>query len=61
MAGAIAAMDDQVFITKVFDSNKKVKDFTISELVIRGIKPSIPSANFCLFLIEKFGAKAYRI
>ena len=46
MAGAIAAMDDQEFITKVLDNNKKVKDFTISEFNIRGIKTIPSSANF---------------
>ena len=54
MAGAIAAMDDQVFITKVLDNNKKVKDFTISEFNIRGIKTIPSSANFVYFSLENY-------
>ncbi|AZI55283.1 aminotransferase class I/II-fold pyridoxal phosphate-dependent enzyme [Epilithonimonas vandammei] len=54
MAGAIAAMDDQVFITKVLDNNQKVKDFTISEFNIRGIKTIPSSANFVYFSLENY-------
>ena len=54
MAGAIAAMDDQEFITKVLDNNKKVKDFTISEFNIRGIKTIPSSANFVYFSLENY-------
>ena len=54
MAGAIAAMDDQEFITKVLDNNQKVKDFTISEFNIRGIKTIPSSANFVYFSLENY-------
>ncbi len=54
MAGAIAAIDDQEFITKVLDNNKKVKDFTISEFNIRGIKTIPSSANFVYFSLENY-------
>lgn len=54
MAGAIAGMDDQVFITKVLDNNQKVKDFTISEFNIRGIKTIPSSANFVYFSLENY-------
>ena len=54
MAGAIAATDDQVFITKVLDNNQKVKDFTISEFNIRGIKTIPSSANFVYFSLENY-------
>lgn len=54
MAGAIAAMDDQEFITKVLDNNQKVKDFTISEFNIRGIKTIPSSANFIYFSLENY-------
>lgn len=54
MAGAIAALDDQVFITKVLDNNQKVKDFTISEFNIRGIKTIPSSANFVYFSLENY-------
>ena len=54
MAGAIAAMDDQEFITKVLDNSKKVKDFTISEFNIRGIKTIPSSANFVYFSLENY-------
>lgn len=54
MAGAIAGMDDKEFITKVLDNNKKVKDFTISEFNIRGIKTIPSSANFVYFSLENY-------
>ncbi len=54
MAGAIAAMDDQEFITKVFDNNQKVKDFTNSEFQKRGIKTIPSSANFVYFSLENY-------
>lgn len=54
MAGAIAAMEDQEFITKVLNNNQKVKDFTVSEFNKRGIK-TIPSfANFVYFSLENY-------
>ena len=60
MAGAIAAMDDQVFITKVLDNNKKVKDFTISEFNIRGIKTIPSSANFVYFSLENYKSDYFK-
>lgn len=60
MAGAIAAMDDQEFITKVLDNNKKVKDFTISEFNIRGIKTIPSSANFVYFSLENYKSDYFK-
>ena len=60
MAGAIAAMDDQVFITKVLDNNQKVKDFTISEFNIRGIKTIPSSANFVYFSLENYKSDYFK-
>ncbi|WP_312418465.1 histidinol-phosphate transaminase [Epilithonimonas sp.] len=54
MAGAIAAMEDQEFITKVLNNNQKVKDFTVSEFNKRGIKTIPSSANFVYFSLEKY-------
>jgi len=54
MAGAISAMDDQEFITKVLDNNQKVKDFTNSEFQRRGIKTIPSSANFIYFSLENY-------
>jgi histidinol-phosphate aminotransferase len=54
MAGAIAGMDDKEFINKVLDNNQKVKDFTISEFNIRGIKTIPSSANFVYFSLENY-------
>ena len=60
MAGAIAAMDDQEFITKVLDNSKKVKDFTISEFNIRGIKTIPSSANFVYFSLENYKSDYFK-
>ena len=60
MAGAIAALDDQVFITKVLDNNQKVKDFTISEFNIRGIKTIPSSANFVYFSLENYKSDYFK-
>lgn len=60
MAGAIAAIDDQEFITKVLDNNKKVKDFTISEFNIRGIKTIPSSANFVYFSLENYKSDYFK-
>lgn len=60
MAGAIAAMDDQEFITKVLDNNQKVKDFTISEFNIRGIKTIPSSANFVYFSLENYKSDYFK-
>ena len=60
MAGAIAAMDDQEFMTKVLDNNKKVKDFTISEFNIRGIKTIPSSANFVYFSLENYKSDYFK-
>ena len=54
MAGAISAMDDQEFITKVLDNNQKVKDFTNAEFQKRGIKTVPSSANFVYFSLENY-------
>lgn len=54
MAGAIAAMEDQEFISKVLDNNQKVKDFTVSEFNKRGIKTIPSSANFVYFSLENY-------
>ncbi|WP_313270735.1 pyridoxal phosphate-dependent aminotransferase [Epilithonimonas vandammei] len=54
MAGAIAALEDQEFITKVLNSNQKVKDFTVSEFNKRGIKTIASSANFVYFSLENY-------
>ena len=60
MAGAIAAIDDQEFITKVLDNNQKVKDFTISEFNIRGIKTIPSSANFVYFSLENYKSDYFK-
>ncbi len=54
MAGAIAAMDDQEFISKVLDNNQKVKNFTNAEFLKRGIKTIPSSANFVYFSLENY-------
>jgi len=54
MAGAIAAMEDQEFISKVLDNNQKVKDFTVSEFHKRGIKTIPSSANFVYFSLDYY-------
>jgi len=54
MAGAIAAMEDQEFISKVLDNNQKVKDFTVSEFQKRGIKTIPSSANFVYFSLDNY-------
>ena len=54
MAGAIAAMEDQEFITKVLNNNQKVKDFTVSEFNKRGIKTISTSANFVYFSLGNY-------
>ncbi|WP_312765920.1 histidinol-phosphate transaminase [Epilithonimonas sp.] len=54
MAGAISAMDDKEFITKVLDNNQKVKDFTNSEFQKQGIRTIPSSANFVYFSLENY-------
>jgi len=54
MAGAIAAIEDQEFISKVLDNNQKVKDFTVSEFQKRGIKTIPSAANFVYFSLENY-------
>ncbi len=54
MAGAISALDDQEFITKVLDNNQRVKDFTNSEFQKLGIKTIPSSANFVYFSLENY-------
>ncbi len=54
MAGAIAAMEDEIFISKVLDNNEKSKDFTISEFRKRGIKTIPSSANFVYFSLDNY-------
>ena len=54
MAGAIAAMEDEIFISKVLDNNQKSKDFTISEFRKRGIKTIPSSANFVYFSLDNY-------
>ncbi|UQB69514.1 aminotransferase class I/II-fold pyridoxal phosphate-dependent enzyme [Epilithonimonas zeae] len=54
MTGAIAAMEDQEFISKVLVNNQKVKDFTVSEFNKRGIKTIPSSANFIYFSLENY-------
>lgn len=54
MAGGISAMEDQEFISKVLDSNQKVKDFAMSEFEKRGIKTIPSSANFIYFSLENY-------
>jgi histidinol-phosphate aminotransferase len=54
MAGAIAAMEDQEFISKVLDNNQKVKEFTVSEFQKRGIKIIPSSANFVYFSLDNY-------
>lgn len=60
MAGAIAGMDDKEFIAKVLDNNQKVKDFTISEFNIRGIKTIPSSANFVYFSLENYKSDYFK-
>lgn len=60
MAGAIAAMEDQEFITKVLNNNQKVKDFTVSEFNIRGIKTIPSSANFVYFSLENYKSDYFK-
>ena len=54
MAGAIAAVEDQEFISKVLDNNQKVKDFTVAEFQKRGIKTIPSAANFVYFSLENY-------
>lgn len=54
MAGAIAAVEDQEFISKVLDNNQKVKDFTMSEFQKRGIKTISSTANFVYFSLDNY-------
>lgn len=60
MAGAIVVMEDQGFISKVLDSNQKVKDFTVSEFPKRGIKTIPSSANFVYFSLENYKDDYFR-
>lgn len=60
MAGAIAAMEDHGFISKVLDNNQKVKDFTMSEFQKRGIKAIPSSANFVYFSLENYKDDYFR-
>ncbi len=60
MAGAIAAMEDQEFISKVLNNNQKVKDFTVSEFQKRGIKTISSSANFVYFSLDNYKAEYFK-
>lgn len=54
MAGAIAAMQDQEFISKVLDNNQKVKEYTLAEFQKRGIKTIPSAANFIYFSLDDY-------
>ncbi|WP_027382094.1 pyridoxal phosphate-dependent aminotransferase [Epilithonimonas caeni] len=60
MAGAIAAMEDKEFITKVLDNNQKVKDFVMSGFNKRGIKTIPSSANFVYFSLENYNGDYFK-
>lgn len=60
MAGSIAAMEDQEFISKVLHNNQKVKDFTMSEFQKRGIKTVPSSANFIYFSLDNYKADYFK-